>query len=46
MGLRLLQEGKAPKEVAEFLSLSQPIVYDWHHRWQGQAIERLRLHGD
>jgi transposase len=41
MGLRLLHEGKAPKEVAEFLSVSQPTIYDWHHRWQGQGVEGL-----
>jgi transposase len=41
MGLRLLHEGKAPKEVAEFLSVSQPTVYDWHHRWQDQGREGL-----
>jgi len=33
MGVRLLHEGKTPREVAEFLSVSQPTVYDWHHRW-------------
>src|SRR5512144_372738 len=41
MGLRLLHEGKAAKEVAEFLSVSQPTVYDWHHRWQDQGVEGL-----
>lgn len=41
MGLRLLHEGKAPKAVAEFLSVSQPTVYDWHHRWQSQGVEGL-----
>lgn len=41
MGLRLLHEGKPPKEVANFLSVSQPTVYDWHHRWQGQGVEGL-----
>lgn len=41
MGLRLLHEGKAPKEVAKFLSVSQPTVYDWHHRWQAQGVEGL-----
>jgi putative transposase len=41
MGLRLLDEGKPPKEVAELLSVSQPTVYDWHHRWQRQGIEGL-----
>jgi transposase len=41
MGLRLLHEGKAPKEVAELLSVSQPTVYDWHHRWQAQGVEGL-----
>ena len=41
MGLRLLHEGQAPKEVAELLSVSQPTVYDWHHRWQAQGVEGL-----
>lgn len=41
MGLRLLHEGKSPKEVAEFLGVSQPTVYDWHHRWQRQGLEGL-----
>ena len=41
MGLRLLHEGKAPKAVAEFLSVSQPTVYDWHHRWQKAGVEGL-----
>ena len=41
MGVRLLHEGKRPKEVAEFLSVSQPTVYDWHHRWQEGGIEGL-----
>jgi transposase len=41
MGLRLLHEGKSPKEVAEFLGVSQPTVYDWHHRWQKGGIESL-----
>jgi len=41
MGLGLLDEGKAPKEVAEFLSVSQPTVYDWHHRWQREGVEGL-----
>jgi putative transposase len=41
MGLGLLDEGKAPKEVAEFLSVSQPTVYEWHHRWQREGVEGL-----
>ena len=41
MGLRWWHEGKAPKEVAELLSVSQPTVYDWHHRWQSQGVEGL-----
>jgi len=41
MGLRLLHEGKAPKEVAELLSVSQPTVYEWHHRWQAQGVDGL-----
>lgn len=41
MGLRLLPEGKSPKEVAEFLAVSQPTVYDWHHRWQREGMAGL-----
>ena len=41
MGLRLLHEGKSPKEVAAFLGVSQPTVYDWHHRWQRDGLEGL-----
>lgn len=41
MGVRLLHEGKTPKEVAEILSVSQPTVYDWHHRWQDGGVEGL-----
>jgi transposase len=41
MGLRLLHEGKSPKELAELLAVSQPTVYDWHHGWQKQGLEGL-----
>ena len=41
MGLRLLHEGYTPKEVAEIMSVSQPVVYDWHHRWQANGLEGL-----
>lgn len=41
MVVRLLHEGKTPKEVAEFISVSQPTVYDCHHRWQEGGIEGL-----
>jgi transposase len=41
VGLRLLHEGKSPKEVAKLLSVSQSTVYDWHHRWQAQGVEGL-----
>ena len=41
IGLRLLHEGKSPKAVAEFFSVSQPTVYDWYHRWQAQGVEGL-----
>jgi transposase len=41
MGLRLLHEGQSPKKVAEFMSVSQPTVYDWHHRWQTNGLEGL-----
>jgi transposase len=40
-GLRLLHEGKSPKAVATIFSVSQPTVYDWHHRWQAQGVEGL-----
>ncbi len=32
VGLRLLHEGQTPQGVAEWMSVSQPTVYDWHHR--------------
>ncbi len=41
MGLRLLHEGTPPKEVAKLMSVSQPTVYDWHHRWQRGGVEEL-----
>lgn len=41
MGLRLLHQGQSPQEVAVLMSVSQPVVYDWHHRWQGGGLEGL-----
>jgi len=41
MGLRLLHEGTPPKEVANLTSVSQPTVYDWHHRWREGKVEGL-----
>ena len=41
MGLRLLHEGQTPKEVAQVMSVSQPSVYDWHHRWQTNGLDGL-----
>jgi transposase len=41
MGVRLLHEGKSPKEVSNFFSVSQPTVYDWRHRWQEEGVEGL-----
>ena len=41
MGLRLLHEGQTSKEVAQVMSVSQPVVYDWHHRWQANGLEGL-----
>src|SRR5512133_121290 len=41
MGLRLLHEGQTPQAVAELMSVSQPTVYDWHHRWQADGLEGL-----
>lgn len=40
-GLRLLHEGYAPREVARILAVSQPTVYDWHHRWQESGLAGL-----
>lgn len=41
MGLRLLHEGTSPKQVANLMSVSQPTVYDWHHRWQSGHVDGL-----
>ncbi len=41
MGLRLLHEGHPPKEVAQIMTVSQPTVYTWHHRWQENGLEGL-----
>ena len=41
MGLRLLHEGHAPQEVARIMAVSQPTVYDWHHRWQESGLAGL-----
>src|SRR5690349_9712749 len=41
MGLRWLQEGKSPKEVARLSGVSQPTMYDWHQRWQREGLEGL-----
>jgi transposase-like protein len=41
MGLRLLHEGQTPKEVAEIMAVSQPTIYDWHHRWKENGLEGL-----
>lgn len=41
LGLRLLHQGHSPKEVAELNVVSEPTVYDWHHRFQGGSVEGL-----
>lgn len=41
IGLRLLHEGHKPKEVSQLMSVSQPVVYDWHHRWHNNGVEGL-----
>ena len=41
MGLRLLHEGHTPQEVAAIMSVSAPVVYNWHHRWQADRLEGL-----
>ena len=39
MGLHLQDEGLSSKEVSQIMSVSQPVVYDWHHRWQADRLE-------
>jgi transposase len=41
MGLRLLHQGQSAQEVAEFMSVSLPVVYEWHHRWQREELDGL-----
>ena len=41
IGLRLLHEGQSPQEVARLMSVSQPVVYNWHHRWSENGLEGL-----
>ena len=41
IGLRLLHDGQSPKEVAVLMSVSQPTVYSWYHRWQTNRLEGL-----
>jgi putative transposase len=41
MGIRLLHEGQSPQEIARLMSVSQPTVYSWHHRWCGNKLEGL-----
>jgi putative transposase len=41
IGLRMLHEGQSPKAIAATMSVSQPTVYDWHHRWQAGGLEGL-----
>ena len=37
----MLHEGDKPKKVALIRSISQPTVYDWHHRFQEKGLEGL-----
>jgi transposase len=41
IGIRLLHEGKSPKIIAEMFSVSQPTVYNWHHRWRQKGADGL-----
>ncbi len=39
--IRLLHLGHKAGQVAEMLSVSEPIIYNWFHRWQAGGLEGL-----
>lgn len=41
MGLRLLNSGKSPQEVAELLNVSVATVYNWHQKWRTGGVAGL-----
>jgi len=39
--IRMLHLGQTPAEVAEVLSLSQPTIYEWFHRFREEGLAGL-----
>ena len=40
-GIRMLHLGHGPDEVAQALSVSQPTIYSWFHRWKAEGLKGL-----
>lgn len=40
-GIRMLHLGHGPDEVARALSVSQPTIYSWFHRWKAEGLKGL-----
>ncbi len=43
-GLRMLHLGHDPAEVSQALSVSQPTIYNWFHRWKSEGLKGLEHH--
>jgi len=41
MGIRMLHLGHNAKEVGQALSVSEPTVYSWFHRWKVEGLKGL-----
>ena len=41
MGIRMLHLGHKAKEVGQTLSVSEPTVYSWFHRWKVEGLKGL-----
>jgi len=39
--IRMLHQGQTPVQVAEVLSVSQPTIYEWFHRFRGLGLAGL-----
>jgi len=40
-GIRMLHLGHGPEEVGRALSVSQPTIYNWFHRWKAEGWKGL-----
>ncbi len=40
-GIRMLHLGHSPEEVSQALSVSQPTIYSWFHRWKAEGLKGL-----